>query len=135
MFLMWISSALPEEYNDFRTTWESVSRYQNFVEYLLEWLPMIETHINRRQEDIKSPSAVSAYFAQESSRPRYLQQIKRKNYSTVQCYTCKQLCYTLLKCPNRSSAVIVKAVEKSAALFRAALLVKTANVGIWMADS
>ena len=41
---------LPEEYFDFRTTWESVHRRERTLEYLLERLTMIKLSVSQRLE-------------------------------------------------------------------------------------
>ena len=45
LLIMRILSTLPEEYFEFRTTWESVPREQRSIEYLLERLTMVEARV------------------------------------------------------------------------------------------
>jgi hypothetical protein len=110
---MRILSTLPEEYFDFRTTWESVQREQRTVEYLLECLTMIEIRIAKREDDTRSQVATSALVVQDDF--KHLQKKKfvdkynskpKKYYNKVQCYACKQFGHTQVKCPSSSSAPV-----------------------------
>jgi transposase InsO family protein len=144
LLLMRILSTLPEEYFDFRTTWESVQREQRTVEYLLERLTMIEIRIAKREDDTRSQVATSALVVQDDF--KHLQKKKfvakynskpKKYYYKVQCYACKQFGHTQVKCPSRSSATFVKTVAtgNSAALFGRALLAKPTCAEVWIADT
>ena len=49
LFIMRILSTLPDEYFDFRTTWESMPRRERTFEYLIKRLAMIELRVSQRQ--------------------------------------------------------------------------------------
>lgn len=53
LLIMRILSTLPEEYFEFRTTWESVPREQRSIEYLLERLTMVEMRVKATRCDFK----------------------------------------------------------------------------------
>ena len=151
LLIMRILSTLPEEYFDFRTTWESVSRRERTLEYLLERLTMIELRVSQRQETGRQ-SGLSALVAEGQVRhfksgndKRYGNRqakhynAKKKDYSKVQCYACKEYGHTKYKCTKRpvdnKLSEHVDTKKKEIALFGEALMSDAADYDIWVADS
>ena len=151
LLIMRILSTLPEEYFDFRTTWESVSRRERTLEYLLERLTMIELRVSQRQETGRQ-SGLSALVAEGQVRhfksgndKRYGNRqakhynAKKKDYSKVQCYACKEYGHTKYKCTKRpvdnKSSEHVDTKKKEIALFGEALMSDAVDYDIWVADS
>jgi hypothetical protein len=113
--LVRILSTLPDEYFEFRTTWESVSREQRSVEYLLERSTMIEMRVLKKQSD--TALTTSALFVKAKVHQPTKNKPKR-DFSKVKCYSCHQFGYFKSNCPNKStstaSAVAPTALKESA---------------------
>ena len=151
LLIMRILSTLPEEYFDFRTTWESVSRRERTLEYLLDRLTMIELRVSQCQETGRQ-SGLSALVAEGQVRhfksgndKRYGNRqakhynAKKKDYSKVQCYACKEYGHTKYKRTKRpvdnKLSEHVDTKKKEIALFGEALMSDAADYDIWVADS
>lgn len=148
LLLMRILSTLPEEYFEFRTTWESVPRDQRTVEYLLERLTMVEMRVSQRQEKQSTSALVAEGHAKSSKHGNQNvdkkvgnKQNGKKDYSNIRCYECNEIGHTKWKCPklknnNKSSNTSADTKKKGgSALFGVALISDSVDCGEWIADS
>ena len=151
LLIMRILSTLPEEYFEFRTTWESVPRDQRSIEYLLERLTMVEMRVSKRQCEV-TPSSSSALVAKghwhqtdvsadkkkpgpynknhgESTKPK-------KDYSKLRCYVCNEMGHTQYKCPKNSKKPSESPQQQNEALFSEALVAgESGDTDLWIADT
>ena len=132
LLIMRILSTLPEEYFEFRTTWESVPRDQRSIEYLLEHLTMVEMRVSKRQCEV-TPSLSSALVAKThvsaDKKPK-------KDYSKLRCYVCNELGHTQYKCPKNSKKPSESSQQQNEALFGEALVAEeSGDTDLWIADT
>ncbi len=103
LLLMRILSTLPQEYFEFRTTWESVPRDQRTVEYLQERLTMVEMRVSqKRAEEPGTCTALISKFKQNSvTKQKQAADFKpKKDHSKIKCYSCGNKGHFQNKCPN-----------------------------------
>jgi len=152
-----ILSTLPEDYFEFRTTWESVAREQRSIEYLLERLTMLEMRVTKRQCGAASDSASALvvkaekgqwhqkYVTEDKKKPitgshrkNYDYKTKpKKDYSKIRCYVCHDMGHTKYKCPkNNKKPNDTNHQQQNDALFGEALFVGELNdTDMWIADT
>ena len=137
LLIMRILSTLPNEYFEFRMTWESVPRSERTVEYLLERLTMVETRLSQINEATTVSTDVSALLGKKPSTVKYNNSSSlkpKRDTSKVKCYGCKEFGHFKNKCPNVKSAPS-KSSASDSALFGEVLLTSVPADGIWIADS
>jgi hypothetical protein len=144
LLIMRILSTLPEDYFEFRSTWESVPRDQRSIEYLLERLTMVEMRLTKRQNDTKDSCAAAALFVKESSVKSKATTEKKhggykkkpKDYSKMKCYNCGVLGHSKYKCPKKESG-IQDSLQKGAnvALYGEVFLSEVSDTDMWIADT
>jgi hypothetical protein len=140
LLLMRILSTLPEEYFEFRTTWESVPRDQRNVEYLLERLTMVEIRISQKQAE---SSTSAALFAKGSVNKEYSAASKKKlkpkkDLSKIKCYNCHEQGHYKNKCPNakKDDNKACDKSHKAEALFGVALVSdEISESAMWISDT
>lgn len=137
LLLMRILSTLPDEYFEFRTTWESVPREQRSVEYLLERLTMIEMRVMKKQNDT-APTTSALFVKSKGHQPT--KNKPKKDLSKVKCYSCHQFGHFKSKCPNKNISSTgskgASAQSNESALYSEALLTETTSIDdLWIADT
>ena len=136
LLILRILSTLPNEYFEFRTTWESIPRNDRTVEYLLERLTMVETRLSRINETA-TVSSVSALVGKKPPKVKYNNgsSLKpKRDMSKVKCYGRKEFGHVKNKCPKVKSAP-AKSSAIGSALFGEVLLISVPTDGLWIADS
>lgn len=144
LLIMRILSTLPEDYFEFRSTWESVPRDQRSIEYLLERLTMVEMRLTKRQNDTKDSCAAAALLVKEAGVKSKATTDKKyggykkkpKDYSKMKCYNCGVLGHSKYKCPKKESG-IQDSLQKGAnvALYGEAFLSEVSDTDMWIADT
>lgn len=86
LLLMRVLSTLPEEYREFRTTWESVPRENRTIAYLQERLSMVEMRIERQAKG--NNSGTEALFSNGKLKGNIHRKEKKSNESEVFKYKC-----------------------------------------------
>ena len=122
--MMRILSTLPNEYFEFRTTWESVPRSERTVEYLLKRLTMVETRLSKINEATTVSTDMSALLGKKPSKVKYNNSSSlkpKRDMGKVKCYGCKEFGNFKNKCPNVKSAPS-KSSASDSALFGEVLL-------------
>lgn len=155
LLLTRILSTLPEEYFEFRTTWESIPRDQRSIEYLLERLSMVETRLSKQQSVVTNSSSsalvadrrqggcshaaegasVKSSTAGNKKNTPTSTKVK-KDYSKVRCYVCNELGHTKYKCPRNEKKSDHSHRQQNQALYGEVLFAESANdENIWVADT
>ncbi len=145
LLVMRILSTLPEEYFEFRTTWESVPRDQRTIEYLLERLTMVEMRVSKRLVDNTSAALIAKGQA-SYSKPRAEKQKfsgnksgdkPAKDYSKIKCYACGQMGHTKYRCPTTKKKANPRQEDDTVALFGEAFVSTSAidESNLWFADT
>ena len=140
LLIMRILSTLPEEYFEFRTTWESVPREQRSVEYLLERLTMVEMRVSKRHSEPEATSSSSSALVTKGhlQAPHKMPDQTwpsgpKKDYSKIRCYICHELGHMKYKCPkNKKSG---DSVQNEALFSEAFVAGETFDADQWIADT
>ena len=137
LLMMRILSTLPNEYLEFRTTWESVARDQRNVTYLLERLTMVEMRVSKKSSD-DSLLISSVLVADQNAAARHAGSMKKthfnktkqkKDYSKIKCYKCGEIGHKKINCPKSAEE------QKKGATFYGQALMAETHCDIWVADS
>ena len=134
---MRILSTLPNDYLDFRTTWESVPRDQRTVEYLLERLTMVELRMSQKHAEDRDSSSLNALLASGDKKKSNEQNGKpKRDFSKIRCYECNEFGHTKWRCPKgeKSRMLNQETVSKSSAMFGQALITEELD-DVWIADT
>ena len=105
--MMRILSKLPDEYLEFRTTWESMARDQRKVTCLLERLTMVEMRVSKKSSDVSlltsalvTDQNAAARHAGSMKETHFNQMKQKKDYSEIKCYKCGEIGHKKFNCPK-----------------------------------